>query len=350
MVHRVVVAMSGGVDSSVAAALLKEQGYEVIGITMCLGIDGVDSSRPNCCGAEGIADAKRVADILGIKHYVLNFGKEFKQNIVDDFFSEYSKGRTPNPCVKCNELIKFGSLLSKAKELGARYMATGHYAAVKDGFLVKAKDPKKDQSYFLYRIGAEALKSILFPVSEYSKIEVRALAKKYNLHVSAKPDSQEVCFIPEGKLAEEIAKTVNSKKGPVVDGSGKVLGQHKGIANYTIGQRQGLGIAAKYPLYITRIDVKSNTIFVGNREEIYAKGFICKDLVLYGDFEGKTENFDVKIRHLHKESPAVVKFGKNQAEVIFDEPQFAVTPGQSTVFYRNNKVLGGGIIDSINDR
>lgn len=349
MTKRVVVAMSGGVDSSVAAALLKQQGHEVIGVTMCLGVDGSGSARPNCCGAEGIADAKRVADIIGIRHYVLDFGKIFRKEVVDGFFREYSLGRTPNPCVVCNEKVKFGGLLRKAEELDAEYLATGHYADIDrdNGYLLrKAKDLKKDQTYFLYRVGPEMLKKVVFPVSQLEKSEIRKLAKELRLPVAEKRDSQEVCFIPEGGLEESLEKNIRMKPGKVINTSGKELGTHKGIAFYTIGQRKGLGIAAEKPLYITDIDAGTNTITVGDKEDAYRREFAVKGVVYYGKDGGKGQ-FNVRIRYLHKEAPAEIAFHGDRAEIKFKDPQFAVTPGQSAVFYRDGCVFGGGIIEKV---
>jgi tRNA-specific 2-thiouridylase len=336
----VAVAMSGGVDSSVAAALLKEQGCEVIGITMCLGAS-------LCCGEAGIRDAKRVSDVLGIRHYVLDFSAVFKQAVADEFFSDYEKGRTPNPCVVCNEHIKFGALLEKAKGFGADFLATGHYARINGGLLARAKDTRKDQSYFLYRVVPKALKSVMFPLGELEKTEVRELAKKYKLPVSAKPDSQEVCFITEKDFSEGLAKRVKTQKGLIKDKSGKVLGEHKGIALYTVGQRQGLGVSSPNPLYVTRIDAKSNTIYVGAKEDAFSKSFKLQKVLYYGDPAcGGAGLFDVKIRYLHKETPAAVILEGDYARVTFETPQFAVTPGQSAVFYEKGRVYGGGIIET----
>ena len=333
-----VVAMSGGVDSSVTAALLRDEGYEVIGVTMCLSLPaGASEGKPNCCGAQGIADAKRVSDILGIKHYVLDFGGVFKEKVVDPFYSEYAKGRTPNPCIVCNEQVKFRSLLEKAKELGAEFLATGHYARIEDSLLAKARDPKKDQSYFLYRVAPAQLKNVRFPLGDVSKPEVRELAKKYKLPVSEKPDSQEICFTPDMGLLE--------KKGPIKDKGGKTLGEHKGIAFYTVGQRQGLGVSSKHPLYISRIDAATDTVYVGPKEDVYKRKLSVSDVVNYRAGDGPND-FEVKIRYLHKESAARVDIRGGKASVEFEEAQFAVTPGQSAVFYRDGKIYGGGIIET----
>lgn len=347
MKKMVAVAMSGGVDSSVAAALVKEQGFEAIGITMCLGLPDPETGKPSCCGAEGIADAKRVSDLLGIRHYVLDFSAVFKQNVADAFFADYENGKTPNPCVACNENIKFGILLEKAKGFGADFLATGHYARTEAGLLAKAKYARKDQSYFLYRVRPEALKSVMFPLGELEKTEVRELAKKYKLPVSDKPDSQEVCFISEKNFSEGLAKRIKARTGFIKDKDGKVLGEHKGIALYTVGQRQGLGISSRNPLYVTKIDAGSNTIFVGAKEDAFAKAFRLQKVLYYGDRENAPGFFDVKIRFLHKETRAAVTIEGDHALVDFETPQFAVTPGQSAVFYENGRVYGGGIIDTV---
>lgn len=341
--------MSGGVDSSAAAALLKEQGYEVIGITMCLGLPDPETGKPSCCGAAGINDAKRVSDLLGIRHYVLDFSGIFKQKVVDNFFAEYRAGRTPNPCVICNEQVKFSALLTKARELGAEFMATGHYARIENGLLAKAKYLKKDQSYFLYRLRPDTLEYTRFPLGELEKPEVRQIAKERGLPVSEKPDSQEICFISEKDFKTGLAKHIKPVKGPVKDSSGRVLGEHAGVAFYTIGQRQGLGISSQAPLFVYKLDPASNTVWVGPKELAYSSRCVLKDVVLYGPAakpQAGRQEFEVRIRYLHKEAPAEVEIAGGRAVVSFKEPQFAVTPGQSAVFYRDDKVYGGGIIEA----
>ena len=278
------VAMSGGVDSSVAAALLKNQGFEVVGLTMCFNLPDALTGRPSCCGAQSIADAKRVADILGIRHYVLNFGKELQKFVIADFVNQYSQGLTPNPCVRCNELLKFELLLKKALGLGMDYLATGHYARIarlKGKYVLKkAKDSKKDQSYFLYRLTQEKLKRILFPLGDLKKSRVRELAEKFKLPVAEKKDSQEICFIP-GNYQEFLKGRLKGKFSPgsIVDSTGKVLGKHQGIPFYTIGQRDKLGVACGYPVYVSRIDVLKNELVVGKKEEILKKSFLVKDII-----------------------------------------------------------------------
>jgi tRNA-specific 2-thiouridylase len=375
MKTRVVVAMSGGVDSSVAAALLKNKGYEVIGITMCFGLQEINKKRPSCCGIEGIEDARRVAHTLGIRHYVLNFDKFLRQEVIKNFVTEYISGRTPNPCVRCNQYLKFEQLLNKAKALGARYLATGHYARIvknKKYSLKKAKDRLNDQSYFLYRLTQKQMPYLLMPLGGLTKVEVRKIASDLGLATAQKPASQEICFIPDenyrGFLKREFPRIkgqirANIKPGPIMDREGNVLGGHKGIPFYTIGQREGLGIALGYPVYVIKIEAKNNTIVVGRKEDAYSYGLIAGDLglidptLLAGYPSSLTRQkggvkrnaaLKVKIRYNHKEIPSeVMPFGKNRVRVkiIFSRPQFAVTPGQSVVFYRGEGVVGGGIIE-----
>jgi len=371
--ERVVVAMSGGVDSSVAAALLQKQGYEVIGITMCFNLLDVESKKPRCCGLQGIEDARRVAHKLGIKHYVINMQKQLEEKVIKEFLEEYVQGRTPNPCVTCNQFIKFDALLNKALSLGAKYLATGHYVRIVKSpshkatgpemfFLKKSKDLKKDQSYFLCRLGQKQLKHLLFPLGNYIKSEVRDLARKFQLPVAEKAESQEICFLPGSnyrdflierlKVLKDKAIINQIKPGQVVDKTGKVLGQHKGVAFYTIGQREGLGIAYGEPIYVKKLDVKNNKIIVGSQEDVKSKEFLVKDVI----FAAKSmviKNgvaLKVKIRYNHQEAPAEVSLFNRFLKVRFKVPQFAVTPGQSAVFYKNNKVIAGGIIDKVLDK
>ena len=359
---KVVVAMSGGVDSSAAAGILQKQGYEVIGITMCFGFKEAGKKKPSCCGIEGIEDARRVARALGIKHYVLNFDQVLQEKVIKNFISEYLSGRTPNPCVRCNEYLKFERLLNKAKSLGAKYLATGHYAkialssqlsALSGKYLLKkGKDKYKDQSYFLYRLKQEQLKHILFPLGDYTKTQVRKIAAEFDLPVKNKPGSQEICFIPDDDYRIFLSQALRSKglkirPGPIVDSSGKALGEHKGIPFYTIGQREGLGIAAGYPIYIIRMDSRKNTIVVGKKEEVFSSGLVAGDLSFTNEAVKREVALRVKIRYNQREVPAKVSpESKNKLKVVFSQAQFAVTPGQSAVFYRGNTVVGGGIIES----
>lgn len=349
---RIVVAMSGGVDSSVAAALLRSDGYEVIGITMCFNLADSTREKPSCCGIQGIEDARRVAHKLGIKHYVLNMQKVLEERVIKDFCSEYVKGRTPNPCIRCNQYIKFDCLLKKALALDAKFLATGHYARIvkiKKYLLKKAKDKTKDQSYFLYTLGQNQLRHILFPLGNYTKNEVRKLAREFSLPVADKLASQEICFLPNadyrGFLKTRI--TADIKPGAIIDKQGNALGQHKGIAFYTIGQRQGLGIAKGYPLHITKIDPKINQITVGTKEDAFESEFLVKEPHFILEPIKKKIALRVKIRYNHKEALAEILPLKKEIKVKFINPQFAITPGQSAVFYNKDIVLGGGIIDKV---
>lgn len=354
--RRVVVAMSGGVDSSVAAWLLKKQGYEVIGITMCFNISHSDRKRPSCCGLEGIQDAKRVAEKIGIPHYVLNFNKELESKIIDDFCMEYLRGRTPNPCVRCNQYLKFHSLLKKAKGFGADFLATGHYARIdynrryRRFVLRKGIDKEKDQSYFLYRIKKQALPYILMPLGNYTKKQVRQIAKKIGIKVADKRASQEICFIDKDYrefLKSRLSKkNIKIKPGSIIDTKGRILGEHQGICFYTLGQREGLGVALGHRAYIINIDVGQNTIILGKEEELYAKGLIAEKANLIGatSFQ-KPISAKVKIRYNHREvSCRVASLNRNSMKIIFSKPQRAVTPGQSAVLYDKDIILGGGII------
>ncbi|MDO8489286.1 MAG: tRNA 2-thiouridine(34) synthase MnmA [Candidatus Omnitrophota bacterium] len=349
----VAVAMSGGVDSSVAAALLKKQGHEVVGLTMCFNLAEKDGKKPSCCGLTGIEDARRVCQKLGVRHYVINLDKDFSRDVIQNFYQEYLNGRTPNPCVRCNQFIKFGILLKKALNLGAKFLATGHYARIvktEQGYLLKkACDLKKDQSYFLYRLRQEELKHLIFPLGNFTKFKVRQMAADFGLSVAEKQDSQEICFLPEGKPGDLIkSKGLNNvKPGDLVDKDGNILGVHQGIPFYTVGQRQGLGIAKGYPLYVTQINAKDNQIVVGQRQDAYGSEFIVKEVhFLNKPFKKKIE-IKVRIRYNHKETPAEVYPVKNKLKIIFKKPQFAITPGQSAVFYDRNTVLGGGIIQKV---
>lgn len=368
MKKRIVVAMSGGVDSSVAAALLKEQGLEVIGVTMCFSAVGgsalggnlpaEEHKKPTCCSIEAIEDARRVAHKLNIRHYVVNMQKPLKDWVIDDFCREYLKGRTPNPCIKCNQFIKFGALLKKIQALGADALATGHYARIKLGVgsnglkgfkLQKAKDKKKDQSYFLYRLNQNQLKKIIFPLGDYTKEEVRKLAKKFGLTVADKAGSQEICFIPSLDYREFLKAQIKSVfgPGPIKDLKGDILGQHKGTPFYTVGQREGLGIAKGYPLYVVKIDASQNTVFVGAREEVLKSEFIIKGAHFIDKPLKKNIALKVRIRYNHKEESARITPFKNKFKVKFINPQFAITPGQSAVFYQKDTVIGGGFIEEV---
>ena len=356
---KVVVAMSGGVDSSVAAALLQEQGYQVIGITMQVWpsneLGGEAESFGGCCGLGAVADAKQVAHRLGISHYVVNFRDVFAQRVIDNFCQEYSLGRTPNPCVRCNQFVKFGALLQKAKELDASFVATGHYAQIDDGnadgrrLLRKGIDRRKDQSYFLYVMTQQQLKHSLFPLGEFTKERVRQIAEELELPVADKPESQEICFIPDNDYPEFLKEYVDEAvtPGPILDGQGNILGEHQGIAFYTVGQRKGLGISSREPLYVVTINRERNAIIVGNREEIYGTELTASELNWIA-VEGLEQPMKIKakVRYLHQGAEALVTpSGENSVQVRFEEPQMALTPGQAIVFYDGDTVVGGGTIE-----
>lgn len=354
---RVVVAMSGGVDSSVAAYLLSRQGYEVIGVTMRLWTverEGAPPLSRRCCSVEDVDDARRVCQILGLPHYVLNFEREFQRYVVDYFCQEYDRGRTPHPCLACNDRLKFDFLLRRALFLGADYVATGHYARVRDEGgryrLLKGADPAKDQSYVLFTLGQRELSRLLLPVGEHRKEEVRRMAREAGLPVADKPDSQEICFIPDGDYRSFVARRLRPKPGPVVDTRGALLGQHPGIQFFTVGQRRGLGIKASNgrPLYVVRIDARTNTIVVGHEEELYRRQLWASSVNFLGGEPPSTPvEAMVKIRYKSQEQAAIVEYlGRGWARVVFHEPQRAVTPGQAVVFYSGDEVLGGGYIET----
>ena len=342
MSKKIAVAMSGGVDSSLTAALLLEKNFDVIGVTMLLDDD------------KNISDAQNVCNFLGIEHYVADFRKIFRDKVENYFVEEYLRGRTPNPCVRCNREIKFGALFDFAKTLGADFLATGHYARIifEDGRfkLKKAVDTKKDQSYVLYNLTPEKLARIILPLGEFSKIQTRKLAEEKNLPVANKPDSQEICFVPNDDYKNFIASREPSaqalQSGEIVDASGKVLGNHSGVANYTIGQRKGLGIAAPQPLYVTRLDVANKKVVVDTNDKLFSKTLTASDVHwIYKPTLPKT--LQAKIRYGSKFADCVVAEENNFLSVTFAEPQRAITPGQSIVFYDGDEVLGGAVIDKI---
>ena len=336
--------MSGGVDSSVAAYLLKKEGFDVAGLTMCLGIKREDSAA--CCGAEAIDDAKKVCDKLDIPHYVLDFSKDLKEKVITPFVEDYLNGKTPNPCVNCNKYLKFDSLLKKAMALGFGYFATGHYAGIiqtQAGFFLKrSADKKKDQTYFLYAIKKDALPYIKFPLADLTKPVVRALAKEAGLPVAEKKESQDICFVPDNDYARLIGAHREITSGDIVDLRGKVLGKHKGIIYYTIGQRQGLGIGGGTPFYVMAIDTKNNQIVVGGKNDLLSRGLVAHDINILT--ENLPKQLSCKIRYASKEVPCSVEVKGAALEVIFHTPQEAVTPGQSVVLYDGDIVAGGGVI------
>lgn len=352
---RVLVAMSGGVDSSVTALLLKEKGYQVTGITMQLlpkYYDEEDGSK-SCCGLSNIMDAQHVASLLGIPHYVLNMREQFQERVINNFSEEYKRGRTPNPCIRCNQFIKFGILLKKALALEADYVATGHYARIEHDQVIgnyclkRAVDIKKDQSYFLYVITQNQLKHTLMPLGYFKKDSVRAIAKENGLPVSGKEESQEICFV-QGKDYRSFLKEYipdSRQPGPIIDKDGKMLGYHKGIIEYTIGQRKGLGISDGNPLYVIEIDRKNNTLVVGREVDVYHNELIASDVNWTAEPVTSSIEIQAKIRSLHKPSEAtLIPAGNGTVRITFSRPQWAITPGQAVVFYKGDRVIGGGII------
>jgi len=344
---RVLLGMSGGVDSSVSAVLLKEQGYEVIGITM-------DLYRSEEMTTVPVDDAKRVCDFLGIEHHIADFKEEFKAKVVNNFICEYKNCRTPNPCIECNRYLKFQSMYQKAKELGCDYIATGHYAKIEfdekynQYVLKKSNAGRKDQSYVLYNVPKELLDKVLFPLSDFEdKSQIREIAAKHNLPVANKPDSEDICFIPNGDYKEFLEKNsdIKSKKGKIVLRDGTVVGEHTGLYKYTIGQRKGLGIAYKVPLFVLGFDKEKNQVIVGEQNELLVKEFFVDNinLLLEDKIEGEKEVF-VKTRYSSKEAKAIITQIDNKIKVVFEEPQKSVTPGQSAVFYVDDIVIGGGKI------
>jgi tRNA-specific 2-thiouridylase len=350
---RVVVAMSGGVDSSVAAGLLAEQGYEVIGITMRLWTEeDPDAARHHkrCCSVEDTSDARAAADVFGIRHYVLNLEREFKEGVVDHFIEEYTRGRTPNPCLACNDRVKFRPLLEHALALEADYLATGHYVRVEhrdDGArLLRAVDSDKDQSYVLYTLGQAELSRTLFPVGGYPKDEIRALAHRWSLPNADKPDSADICFIPSGNYRKFVRDRVPVAAGDIIDLAGETVGQHEGIVDYTIGQRRGLPARGNdLPLFVVDVDAENNRVVVGEHEDLMANALLADELTwVSGSVPEGSIAVQARIRYRAEPVAATVAVNGGEAEVRFETPQRAVTPGQAVVFYEGDVVLGGGTI------
>lgn len=353
---KVVVGMSGGVDSSVAAYLLKEQGYEVIGMTMQIWQkDAPEDHDGGCCGLSAVDDARRVCQKLEIPHYVMNFRDDFKKDVIDYFVAEYQEGRTPNPCIACNRYVKWESMLQKALQIGADYIATGHYARiVKDEItgrytLKQSKTLAKDQTYALYNLTQYQLAHTLMPLGDYTKEEIRAIAKEIGLAVATKPDSQEICFVPDKDYARYIEETTGKKalKGKFITKEGTVLGEHKGIIHYTIGQRKGLGIAYGKPLFVSKIDAKTNTVVLGDNEDIFTHTVYAKTLnfMPFESFEGK-KSVLAKIRYSHLAAPCTIELVEEDLlKCVFEKAQRAITPGQALVIYNLDlEVIGGGTI------
>ncbi|KJS20316.1 MAG: thiouridylase [Clostridiaceae bacterium BRH_c20a] len=352
----VVVGMSGGVDSSVAAYLLKEQGYDVIGVTMQIWPVEHDEERVGgCCSLSAVNDARRVADKLGIPFYVMNFRDLFEIEVIDYFTNEYLQGRTPNPCIACNKKIKFEGFLTKAKQLGADYIATGHYAKLlydntkKRFVLKKAVDTMKDQTYALYNFTQEQMAHTLLPLGNYAKPQIREIAASIELRVANKPDSQEICFVTDNNYKNFIENRVGQehfRPGPFLDTQGNWIGTHEGLPNYTIGQRKGLGLALGYPVYVVKIDVEKNAVIIGKDNEVFqGKLIACQNnYILFEDLHDEIQ-VEAKIRYSAKPAKAILKpLNKEEVLVEFVEAQRAITPGQAVVYYQGDYVVGGGTI------
>ncbi|MDE6956561.1 MAG: tRNA 2-thiouridine(34) synthase MnmA [Lachnospiraceae bacterium] len=353
---KVVVGMSGGVDSSVAAYLLKEQGYEVIGVTMQIWQDTerlVQEENGGCCGLSAVDDARRVAADLNIPYYVMNFKNEFKEHVIDYFVEEYLHGRTPNPCIACNRYVKWESLLKRSMDIGADYIATGHYARIEQlengrYSLRRSATLVKDQTYALYNLTQEQLKRTLMPVGAYSKDEIRKIAENIDLKVASKPDSQDICFVPDGDYAAFIRENSDKEipEGNFVTAEGKILGTHKGITHYTVGQRKGLGLALGYPAFVIEIRPETNEVVIGTNEDSMTY-YVRANRINFMSIEDLTKERRVfaKIRYNHKGAWCTVrKTGEDEILCTFEEKQRAVTPGQAVVLYDGEYVLGGGTI------
>ena len=359
MNKRVLVAMSGGVDSSVAAFLLKKSGYDVIGVTMQLWdySKNVDKCNPNtkfdtCCSTDDVDDARIVANKIGIPFYVIDYQKEFKENVVDYFIDEYLNGKTPNPCVACNTFLKFDLLMDRANKLKCNYVATGHYAdiqSVNDVYrLYSGKDKSKDQSYFLYALNQENLRKILFPLAHLQKSEVRRIAEENDFVNAQKKDSMEICFVPNNNYAQFIKNNAEDKKiivGSLIHENGAILGKHDGIHKYTVGQRKGLGISSENSLFVTRIDNKTGDVFLGEEHFLQRKGLVFKNYHQIRSLE-ENEKLEIKVRYRSPLVPIILENTTHLTRAFFSSPQKSISPGQIAVVYSGTEVIGGGYIDS----
>jgi tRNA-uridine 2-sulfurtransferase len=352
MAERVLVAMSGGVDSSVAAALLVEQGYDVVGATMKLFCHGEDVPDRPCCSLDSVNDARRVCHSLGVPHYVLNLESAFTRDVVDDFVNEYARGRTPIPCVRCNTFTKFRDLVTKADAIDARWIATGHYARVQGGVLHRGLDPAKDQSYFLWGIDRSVLGRMLLPVGRQTKPETRAVAHRLGLEVVAeKIESQDICFVPNGDHTTIMRRRLGAdapslSPGPIIRSDGTLVGTHGGFARFTIGQRRGLPGGFAEPMYVVDIRPADRAVVIGPRVELLGRGVVARELNWLVDPPPVGEHVAVQVRHRAAAAAAeIVRLADDEIELALDEPVSAITPGQSLVLYDGDRVLGGGFIE-----